>query len=116
LTQEVEDLQQQINMLISQQVMAKSASVVEIYANRIAEAGERLEILKANLAQTQVRAETPSQQRARITSFEELLQRGVDYLWTLDERSINQYLHRIFGNLRLVVRDGEIVALELRRR
>jgi hypothetical protein len=52
-------------VLISQQMVAKSASVVEVYADRIAEAGERLEILKANLAQTQVHAETPSQQKAR---------------------------------------------------
>jgi hypothetical protein len=116
LNKEVDGLQQQIYMLISQQMAATSPSVVEIYAARIAEAGERLEILKHNLAQAQAKIETPAQAKARVQSFEELSRRGVDFLWRMEPYQINQFLHRVFGNLRLVVRDGEILSIEPRRR
>jgi hypothetical protein len=111
LKAEIEDLKRQISVMINKQAAEKNAIVAEIYTQQIAEAGERLQILQRNLAQAQTSIESPSQIQARKMAFNEIVQVGVDAFWKQDPKCINQVLHRLFGQTRLVVQGGEIIGL-----
>jgi hypothetical protein len=96
--------------MIIQQAKAPVA-VQKIYSDKIAEASERLEILRRNLAQLQKYTESPSVMAARQQSFNELTEMGIDAFWMQASTRINQMLHRLFGKRRLIVNQGEIKGL-----
>lgn len=111
LKSEIEDLKRQISVMINKQAAEKNPTVVEIYTQQIAEAGDRLQILQRNLAQAQSSIESPSQIQARRMAFNEIVQVGIEAFWKQDPKRINQVLHRLFGQTRLVVRGGKIIGL-----
>jgi hypothetical protein len=111
LALEIDDLKRQIGVMISKQAIEQNPTVAEIYTQQIGGAGERLQILHRNLAQAQSSIESPSQIQARKMAFNEIVQVGVDVFWKQDPKRINQVLHRLFGQTRLVVKAGEIIGL-----
>lgn len=113
LTQDVARLKAQIDTLVRRQSTAPD-NVQDVYATQISEAAEEKKTKETRLAQSQAQhqriIEQTQQQHAALKAI-------VDYgegFWTLPEARINQYLHRLLGDLRIAVDKGEIVALQPR--
>jgi DNA invertase Pin-like site-specific DNA recombinase len=116
LQQEIEAVTEQIRRLIIKQATAPD-SVGVLYDEQIAQLSDRLNILKRNLQEYQSRQlneqHTLARQQEAIAEAKAL---GVDGLWCLPETKINQILHRLMGNYRAFILDGEIVVVEIARR
>jgi hypothetical protein len=104
----------QIDTLINEQSVAPE-SVRARYRDRIAELGERLDILKAN----RLRLVSQSKEQVKHVeeeemAMEEIRQLGIEAMWTLPDRKINQLLRSILGRYKLVVLDGRVVGVTIR--
>jgi len=105
---QVTEVEQQIQRMILKQTSADSG-LHDQYDQAIANAGERLKILRARLkALEQSHAAQPSaaaQQRA----YHDITAITLDGFWALPDRDINQLLLRLLGNRRFVARGGVVV-------
>lgn len=109
LKQEVDDLQAQARMLVNKQAQAHSA-LSSIYDEQLQSIGERMDILRQTLTQTEREARAQDTSAAKA-AFHELPTR-IDDMWEWNSTAINQLLHRLMGRRRLVVKDGEIVSTQ----
>jgi hypothetical protein len=103
---ELDAVEHQLRTLIRQQAAAPE-SAQPYYEDEIRIAASRLDMLKLSvqsLEREHLRKDTHRQQQA----VEEIAGL-IDKLWTLDDHTVNQLLHRAMGTRRLVILDGEIL-------
>jgi len=109
VTAEIQTLDRKIETLIYEQSQ-QLADAQPYYRRSITQMVERLEILKAQLSETtrevSVQMAAESQREHAIEAIREMT---LDTFWKLSEREINQLLHQIMYNKRLVIRDYKIV-------
>lgn len=100
---------------LARQLIRKQASASEelqsLYDDEINSLGERLKILRANLAALKRQAAHPDMEVTQQVALGELKQLSVDKFWEQEDTFINQLLHRLIGNRRFVVLDGEIIGV-----
>lgn len=109
IAQELADLESQAQRLVVKQTSAPEA-LSHVYDAEITRVGERYTILRAALQQAEHsrrRAEQESAQERQALA--ELSGMGLPVFWEQPDNTINQLLHRIFGNRRLAVADGQIL-------
>ncbi len=109
LTRDIADLQEQARNLVLKQAQAHSA-LTPIYDEQLQAIGERIDILQKTLAQTEreVRSRDTSTAVAAFRSLPENLAE----IWEWDGTTINQLMHRLMGQRRLVARDNQIVGTQ----
>ncbi|MEP7287056.1 MAG: recombinase zinc beta ribbon domain-containing protein [Chloroflexota bacterium] len=95
--------EQQIANLIRGQVSADPA-IQHIYAEQIVTATERLKTQRINLNTMLQRVESESTIKVRQQTFEALVAMGIEDFWQQESTRINQMLHRLFGDYRMMVR------------
>ncbi|MBK8035346.1 MAG: hypothetical protein IPK17_38740 [Chloroflexi bacterium] len=111
LTKEIADAETRIRRLIQKQASADD-SLQDLYEDELRAEGDGLKRKRATLAQLErAQGSSARQRRDRQLAYEEIVRLSVDVFWQQDERYINQMLHRLMGNKRLAVRDGEIVEI-----
>lgn len=111
LEAEIRALNDEIATMITQQSKAP-AVVQEHYARLITEAGARLDVLKANLAESRTAVPSPEHARARQHALAEIQTMGLETFWQLNGREINQRLYAALGKHRFTARDGHIVGIK----
>lgn len=108
---EINQVNAQIIRMIDDQSRQDNPAVTEIYENKIRAAGDRLDILHNRLESLSLQSATNQHTvRQRQYSIDELARVSVEYLWGLPGDEINQLLHRLMGNRRIEILDGQIVA------
>lgn len=103
-------LEAQVNILITEQLESDPASR-KFYAQRITAASRQAEDLGAQIAELENRIEAPVVAQDRRLALDELRQLTIDNLWGLDNREINQLLHRLFRGTRLVIEGDQVARL-----
>lgn len=103
-------LEDQVNVLITQQLESDPASR-KFYAQRITAASRQAEDMAAQIADLELRMEKPDAAADRKIAVDELRKLKLENLWRLDNREINQLLHRIFRGARLVIKGDKVDAI-----
>lgn len=109
LENEIKTVEQQLDRLIYEQSL-QPESAQGRYRTVIGNLSDKLEVLKASALKASVEAE-----KARIVSrtqnaaFEDIQKMTLEGFWALSPQEINQYLHRILGNRRLVILNKKII-------
>lgn len=108
LQKEIEEAERRLSNLIRLQVQAHAAAQ-SAYQVQINETAQQIETLKAAL-KTQEYRDTQSAQRKQASQKAlNAIRDIIDTFWVLPSPTINQHLHRLFGNRRLVALNGSIV-------
>ncbi|MEP7284529.1 MAG: recombinase zinc beta ribbon domain-containing protein [Chloroflexota bacterium] len=105
----IKGAENEINKLISLQVDESNPAVIKIYAERISEAAQRLQVLEVELAEVKRQVESISIVNSRTDAFQELREIGLERFWKAEPYKINQVLRKIFGKLAMVVSEGQIL-------
>ena len=110
LSREIERTQAQLMQLIELQADQKTDTVRALYQQKIDTAGDYLD----QLIHRRREVESISRLHANVVhqqeqSLSELIEIQLANFWDLDEARINQILHRLMGNYRLVALDGMVV-------
>lgn len=109
LENEVTELEVQAHRLVLKQA-ASPDSLSHIYDAEIQRLGERLGILKGELTRL-----TYAEERQRLERYQEqetldmLAELGLPVFWAQSDTTINQMLHRLLGNKRFAVLNGEVI-------
>lgn len=106
LTQEIAEATETGRALVMEQAGAHPA-IKPIIAEQLNTVGERIEILQRALAEAEREARARDTRNV-VAAFHELPE-NLDDLWTWEDTAINQFLHRLMGQRRLVMKDGAIV-------
>lgn len=111
LQSEIAALEGEIRTMIQRQAKAPDAAQA-LYEEEIQRASARLKTLREALAAAQ-RAQVGSERQlaARAATLEDLRAIGLAAFWRQTPVAINQALHRVFGDKRLVVIGAEIVSI-----
>lgn len=113
LERQIDTLERQIEGMIINQATAPD-STRPIYDQQITSAAQRLEQVTAR--RTKVLSEgtrhTHALDMQRVT-VELIRQKGVDWLWQQSDRVVNQTLHKLLGNYRLVTRDKAVTGVKI---
>lgn len=107
LQREAADLEAQARALVVKQGQAHSA-LVSIYDDQLETLGERIERVQRALSDAEQEQRARDTNAARAAYHE--LPPNIEDLWTWESTAINQLLHRLMGNRRLVVKDGMILS------
>lgn len=107
------NLREQARTLIDKQIAAP-ASLSEIYTEKINDLGRRVDMLERELAAID-RAIAPYDARALEQAFMQLQSYEVlEGFWQQPETVVNQLLHALMGNNRLLVKDKVVIGLTLK--
>ncbi|MCC7448418.1 MAG: hypothetical protein IT324_13435 [Anaerolineae bacterium] len=98
------------------QLGTTSDSKAQVIEEKIKQMDERLSILDRQRRDLEHTSEAFDQQYTRREVFAELMRIDLNELWTWDQRRINQMLHCLFGRVRLVLLNGEIIRLKANNR
>lgn len=103
LESEAEELSRKIDVLILEQSIA-DADLRDIYRTNIRQLKDRYDIIVPQARQLRYQHESMLQKRANTNkTLEELRVLSVDKLWEKPAHEINQLLHRLLGDNRIVV-------------
>jgi DNA invertase Pin-like site-specific DNA recombinase len=109
ITEQVSALSDDIRNLI--RLQSRNPKLETMYQDEIDSAAAALEIHEKRLAEVEMQIKrfevVPSQQYA----VNELRQMSIEAFWQLEETQINQFLHRLLGRYRFVMRGGDIVSV-----
>lgn len=110
LAAEIETAESSARTLVIKQATAPAA-LGTIYDEQLVLIGGQLEALRRELAQTEY--QLAAQRTAEVRSAFEHLKtyESVADFWKESNTFINQFLHRLFGRNKLVVKDGEVIGL-----
>lgn len=106
---EIEDVEAKTRRLIYNQTNAPD-SLASLYDDELRAFGEQLTALRSALLQAEQRAARADMRPVR-QAFQQLKAMDMDAFWEQPTTAINQMLHRLFGNRRIVVTDCEIAGL-----
>jgi hypothetical protein len=109
LDQTIADERKRAARLIDKQASAP-ASLADTYDAEIFRVGERLELLKNERAQ--VAAQTPRERPQQGRTLADVKAMGLDHFWAQDDVKINQMLLALFGDYRLLIREGQVVGID----
>jgi DNA invertase Pin-like site-specific DNA recombinase len=114
IDKDIRSVEAQIDTLINEQSIAPD-SVRSRYRDRIMELGERLDILKANHLRllNEARSQVKYIEQEEM-ALEEVRQIGIEKMWELPDRKINQLLRSIMGRYKLVVYNREVVGVTMK--
>jgi hypothetical protein len=107
ITQNLKDLEDQIKRLMQKQA-ASSDDLADLYDDELRKSAERRRILKESLKAHNIHRPTSAitqDQRDALEVIEECL----ETFWELPTRRVNQLLHRLAGNRRVIVKGREII-------
>ena len=106
LKQELVELQLQASNLVVKQAQAHSA-LSSIYDEQLQIISERIAIVEQTLAQTE-RVVLAQDTSGAVAAFHDL-PANIEDMWDWEDTAINQLLHRLMGQRRLVLKDGEVI-------
>ena len=106
----IADTEERARRLIAKQSTAP-ASLADMYDAEIDRLGQQLKILQDERALAV--AETPRERPEQKQAVSDLRKMGLDQFWLQDDRTINQMLHQLFGQYRLLVYEGQIIGLDV---
>lgn len=115
LTQELEKVTGRLNRAIDLQVSEADPSLAARYRDKVAALNQEVQRLEA--ARTLAQDKEAAQQRvveAQTNTIAFIREVGVERFWQLPDPTINQWLLRFFGDLRISIRGKEIVSLKRR--
>jgi DNA invertase Pin-like site-specific DNA recombinase len=113
LDAEIAATRDQLNQLIEDYSKEKRQSLREIYAEKIDQAGERLDILeRQRQAHIQQRQTTDAMIDQQQHALSELRIRGVASVMADEPAKLNQFLFMLFGKFRMFVENPQIVKLK----
>jgi DNA invertase Pin-like site-specific DNA recombinase len=107
---EILSLESQISVLILKEASA-DPEIRDLYVAEIAKATLRLKALRAQLRTLQEKHLSLDTSAIQRHTFDELATMTIDFFWTQEDRRINQMLHRLMGNKRFVVQEGQIIGV-----
>jgi hypothetical protein len=119
LGENIDDLRKEIaklerlarNLVLGQ--AAAHEGLQSTYDEQLNSLGERLMLKKSNLKDMErSQAESREMNNAQQFALKELLEISLDNFWKLEEREINQMLHRLLGNIRSSVKNGQIIGIQ----
>lgn len=103
------DLENRIRRLIRKQAEADD-TVADLYAEQIETLGKQLKSAQAVLASLRVDASHETLNHQQL-AYSELVEITIDELWKRPALEINQLLHRLLGDWRIVAQDGKVVGM-----
>ncbi len=111
LTDEIADLEDKVRLLIRKQMMA-GKDIQDIYEEELEKLNQQL----GNMKEARIRLKGESLAVSTSTSnqqatLEELAELTLERFWHQESREINQMLHRVMGNRRLVILNGEVIGV-----
>lgn len=111
LKEDIAALEDQVRVVVRQQMKAPE-TVQHILDEEIVKIGEQLKAMHATRDRLQVEALSVQQASAvQQASLEEMANLTVDRFWQQEDRYINQMLHRLMGQRRLVMVGGAVVGV-----
>jgi hypothetical protein len=111
LKAEITALEDQVRVVVRQQMKAPE-TVQHILDEEIVKIGEQLKAMHATRERLQVESLSVQQANAvQQASLEEMANLTVDRFWQQEDRYINQMLHRLMGQRRLVMVGGAVVGV-----
>lgn len=108
IAREITDVEGRIRRMIQAQSQV-DGEMYQYYANEIHALGQQLKALRSNLAEAQRHTASAATITSQTAAYDIILQLSVDDFWLKDDAFVNQTLHRLMVNRRLVVMDGEII-------
>lgn len=111
LKADIAALEDQVRVVVRQQMKAPE-TVQHILDEEIVKIGEQLKAMHATRERLQVESLSVQQASAvQQASLEEMANLTVDRFWQQEDRYINQMLHRLMGQRRLVMVGGAVVGV-----
>lgn len=105
---ELSTAEAQLKTLIHELSLAPD-SVKEAYRQQIADVGKRLDILRARAKEVSRQVRKDNQRKhEQSNALESIRQSGYGF-WQEDDRTINQQLRRLFGNIRVTAIPGDSI-------
>lgn len=111
LEKELETTDRQMRNLIRKQAMMDDENLSSVYDEEIAKLHHQLDILNKHIAQTKTERPNSNIEKSQRLAFDELKELSLDVFWELSGVQMNQLLHQLLGNYRLVVEAGEIIGI-----
>ena len=116
LTAEIEELESQARTLIRRQLTA-TENIQKLYDEELQKIGIQLKNMQDGLSRLQGESLAAQQTTAvQQATLEELADLTLENFWLQDSRVINQMLHRIMGNRRLVILNKEVIGVAVSHR
>jgi len=116
LAAEIEELESQARTLIRRQLTA-TEDIQKLYDEELQKIGIQLKNMKDGLNRLQGESLAAQQTTAvQQATLEELADLTLEEFWLQDSRVINQMLHRIMGNRRLVILNKEVIGVAISHR
>jgi hypothetical protein len=115
LTEQIERVTGQLNRAIDLQLDTDDETLAARYRERVKELNQEVQRLEAEHKSAQ--DQQAAQQRvieAQTQTIEFIRSVGVERFWQLPDPTINQWLLRFFGDLRIAIRGKEVVSLKRR--
>lgn len=111
ISAEIAELEQRARGLIRDKAAAPDG-LQGLYDDELLPLAERISILRSRLMDIQHQiARANEMSAAQTVGYSELKDLTIDELWQEDETHINQLLHMVIGNKRLVISGGQIVGI-----
>lgn len=115
LTQQIERVTAQLNRAIDLQLDTDDPTLSARYRDRVKELNQEIQRLQAQHKAAQdievVQRRVVEAQAQTVGFIHEI---GLERFWQLPDPQINQWLLRFFGDLRIAIRDKEVVGLKRR--
>jgi hypothetical protein len=115
LGQSITRTKSQIRRAIEEQLQAEEPSLQQWYRETLKGLNQRLEDLERQ--RREVQSQQAVQQRLQVNqekTIDYIKSIGLEAFWNLPDPTINQWLQRFFGDMRIAIRDKEIVGLKRR--
>jgi hypothetical protein len=108
---ELNALTTQLTNLIDDQAQATTRVVRDLYRTKISAIETQITVLNQRLDDLNLSTEPRQMIEDRHLAFAEIQRIGLESFWGLSSTQINHLLHRLFGNVRIAVRDKQLVGL-----
>jgi hypothetical protein len=116
LAAEIDELERQARALIRKQLSAIE-DIQNLYDEELQKIGIQLKNMKDGLSRLQGESLAAQQTTAvQQATLEELADLTLEKFWLQESRVINQMLHRIMGNRRLVILNKEVIGVAISHR
>jgi len=105
---EVSDLSARLQRLVNLQGMADNSEAQQAYANEIRAVSQLLGSARRRINEVRVQTASAPHVRMDDAALAEIREKGEAWLWDQPDYAINQFLHKLFGEARIVAKDGEL--------
>jgi DNA invertase Pin-like site-specific DNA recombinase len=115
IEREIKEVNAQADALMSERATLPTVFIDQYKANmaRLASRAEALHVEHARLNQQLIATSPDASQLQALADFKNL---PLDAFWQLSNVEINQWLHRLFGQRRLVIYEGEVIGTSGQRK